>query len=115
MSQPAQPTVASESAPESATESATMQKTARETPEGTSNRRLSHAGEGRLLGNLLVFIPLFVIFMACIYVLGFSDGRTAWPFGLSLVLAFLAFFIPQGILGRSDSGPESAAPRRTAK
>ncbi len=79
-------------------------------PEG---RQPAHAGVGHLRENILVFVIMFVMFLVGMYAISFSDGNNVWPFAVCIVLAFLAFFIPQGILGRSDTGADLAAGNRT--
>jgi hypothetical protein len=70
--------------------------------------RLSHAGEGRLVPNLVAFTIMLVLFVAAVYALSFFERTNVLPFGISLALAFLAFWIPQTIMGRSDTGGELA-------
>lgn len=63
-----------------------------------------HAGEGRLAGNLITFILVMVLFFAAIVCFGLEPEIGPIPaFALGLILFGLAFFIPQQILGRSDS------------
>ncbi|MBG6184644.1 putative membrane protein [Arthrobacter sp. CAN_A214] len=80
-----------------------------------NNQSPTDAGRGHLLSNILVFSLLFGMFLLGMYVLTWSDGTNVWPFGVCLVLAFLAFFIPQGILGRADTGYDLAEGNRTDK
>lgn len=68
----------------------------------TQQRR--HAGEGRGAENAITFIIIFAMFLTAIWVLSFADFTVIWPFAVCLGLAFLAFWIPQTILGRSDTG-----------
>lgn len=63
----------------------------------------SHSGEGFLVGNLLVFIVMFAMFLGSVYSLSFMTLTNVWPCALSLLLFAGAFWIPQTILGRSDS------------
>ncbi|MEE2521669.1 hypothetical protein V1639_01715 [Pseudarthrobacter sp. J75] len=62
--------------------------------------------ENRLVPTVVSFVIMMVLFLASIYVLGFLTLDTIWPMGASLVLVFLAFWIPQTIMGRSDSAGE---------
>ncbi|WP_028281480.1 hypothetical protein [Arthrobacter sp. H5] len=64
----------------------------------------THSGEGRLLENLVVFTIMMVLFLCSIGVLAFGTLTTVWPWAVCLVLFFLAYWIPQTILGRSDTG-----------
>jgi hypothetical protein len=63
-----------------------------------------HAGEGRLAGNVITFIIVMAIFLAAIVTFSL-EPQIGWvpAFALGLILFGLAFFIPQQILGRSDS------------
>lgn len=63
----------------------------------------THSGEGFLVGNLLVFIVMLALFLGSIYSLTFMTLTNVWPCALSLVLFTLAFWVPQTILGRSDT------------
>ena len=76
------------------------------------DRQPSHAGEGRLVENIVVFAIMFVLFAAALWVITFFDQTNVWPFAVCLILAFVAFFVPQGILGRSDTGSDLAAGNR---
>jgi hypothetical protein len=82
-----------------------------------SGKQPAHAGVGHLGENILVFAIMFAMFLVGLWAISFSDGDNVWPFAVCIVLAFLAFFIPQGILGRSDTGADLAAGnrRRTKK
>ncbi|MCG2620500.1 hypothetical protein LVY72_01080 [Arthrobacter sp. I2-34] len=63
-----------------------------------------HAGEGRLAGNVIAFIIVMVLLLASFVAFAMSPEIGYVPaFTLGLVLFALAFFIPQQILGRSDS------------
>jgi hypothetical protein len=76
----------------------------------TSGRRSSagsppeHAGKGHLVENIIVFAVIFGAFVAGMYMLNWFSRDNMWPMLGMVVIAFLAFYIPQGILGRSDSG-----------
>ncbi|GAA1345265.1 hypothetical protein [Arthrobacter roseus] len=63
----------------------------------------THSGEGFLVGNLLVFILMFALFLGSLWALSFGTLTNVWPWALALVLFGLAFWIPQTILGRSDT------------
>lgn len=77
------------------------------------NQAPADAGRGHLVSNILVFSLMFSMFLLGMYVLTWSDGTNVWPFGVCIGLAFLAFFIPQGILGRADTGSNLAEGHRT--
>jgi hypothetical protein len=78
-----------------------------------AGRQPAHAGVGHLGENILVFVIMFAMFLIGLYAISFFDGTNVWPFAVCIVLAFLAFFIPQGILGRSDTGADLAAGRKS--
>ncbi|NKX53353.1 DUF2207 domain-containing protein [Arthrobacter mobilis] len=64
----------------------------------------THAGEGRVAGNVIVFAIVMVLFLGSILSFGLEPQIGAIPaFALGLILFALAFFIPKQILGRSDS------------
>jgi hypothetical protein len=67
-----------------------------------------HSGDGRLGTNLVAYSIMLLLFLGSVYSLSFFERTNVLPFGISLVLAFLAFWIPQTILGRSDTGPQLA-------
>lgn len=63
----------------------------------------THSGQGFLVGNLLVFIIMMALFLGSVYALSFWSLTNVWPGALALVMFGLAFWIPQTIIGRSDS------------
>ncbi|KNC18749.1 hypothetical protein AC792_10290 [Arthrobacter sp. RIT-PI-e] len=81
--------------------------------EQPQERQPSHAGEGHLVSNLLWFVLIFGMFLLGIYLLTFLSLETIWPMGAVVVLSFLAFFIPQGIMGRADTGYNLARGKQT--
>ena len=53
-------------------------------------------------------LPLMmVLFLGAIYSLSFLTLDNPWPMAVCLVLFALAFWIPQTLLGRSDSAGEN--------
>lgn len=96
--------------------SSTAQPTSRSSSHSGSRRPAhpTHAGEGYLVNNLITFAVIMLMFLGAIFSLSFFDQTNVWPFGVCLLLAFLAFWIPQGLLGRSDSGPQLAEGERKA-
>ncbi|GAB3538262.1 hypothetical protein GCM10027403_24230 [Arthrobacter tecti] len=76
--------------------------------------RPTHSGQGHLIGNILAFVVMLVLFTAAIFSLTFFEKTNVWPFAVCLVLFFLAFWIPQTILGRSDTGGQIAKGERKA-
>ena len=75
----------------------------------------AHAGKGHLVGNILVFVIMFGMFLLGLYLVSWLSLDNVWPMAALVVLAFLAFFIPQGILGRADTGHNLAEGNRTAQ
>ena len=87
-------------------------------PVGTTrdkdNKRPEHSGEGHGLSTILAFVVMFILFAGSIYSLSFFERTNVWPFAVCLTLFFLAFWIPQTIMGRSDSGYRMAKGDRKA-
>ena len=75
----------------------------------------AHAGKGHLVGNILVFVLMFGMLLLGMYLLTWLTLDTVWPMTAIIVLSFLAFFIPQGIIGRADTGHDLAEGNRTAE
>ncbi|WRH26400.1 hypothetical protein GC088_04930 [Arthrobacter sp. JZ12] len=67
-----------------------------------------------MLGSILAFAVMLVLFAGAIYSLTFFERTNVWPFAVCLTLFFLAFWIPQTILGRSDTGYRMAKGERKA-
>ncbi|WP_026553025.1 hypothetical protein [Arthrobacter sp. H20] len=78
------------------------------------SKQPTHSGEGHLASNLITFIIMMALFLGSIFSLTFFVQGNVWAFAVCLVLFFLAYWIPQGILGRSDTGPTLAAGDRKA-
>jgi hypothetical membrane protein len=83
-------------------------------PRESNKKRPEHSGEGHGLSSAIAFIVMFIFFAAAIYSLTFFERTNVWPFAVCLTLFFLAFWIPQTILGRSDTGPRMAKGDRKA-
>ncbi|OFI38941.1 hypothetical protein BIU82_16690 [Arthrobacter sp. SW1] len=72
-----------------------------------------HAGnkpivkENNLGVSLAIFLVIIVMFLGAIYSLSFLTLDNPWPMAVCLGLFALAFWIPQTILGRSDSAGEN--------
>jgi hypothetical protein len=72
-----------------------------------------HAGskpiekENNLAASLAVFVVMMVLFLGAIYSLSFLTLDNPWPMAVCLGLFALAFWIPQTIMGRSDSAGEN--------
>ncbi|MDT0169994.1 hypothetical protein [Pseudarthrobacter sp. BRE9] len=62
--------------------------------------------ENNLATSAILFVVCFALFLGAIYSLSFLSLGNPWPMAVCLVLFALAFWIPQTILGRSDSAGE---------
>jgi hypothetical protein len=49
---------------------------------------------------------MIILFLGAVYSLSFLTLDNPWPMAVCLGLFFLAYWIPQTILGRSDSAGE---------
>ncbi|MCT9868920.1 hypothetical protein SAMN04487917_102152 [Arthrobacter sp. yr096] len=63
--------------------------------------------ENNLGTSIVLFVVMIVLFLGAIYSLSFLSLENPWPMAVCLGLFALAFWIPQTILGRSDSAGES--------
>ena len=63
--------------------------------------------ENNLGVSIILFLIMIVLFLGAIYSLSFLTLDNPWPMAVCLGLFALAFWIPQTILGRSDSAGES--------
>ncbi|MFE4198249.1 hypothetical protein ACFRJ9_20570 [Paenarthrobacter sp. NPDC056912] len=63
--------------------------------------------ENNLGTSIALFVVMIVLFLGAIYSLSFLSLENPWPMAVCLGLFALAFWIPQTILGRSDSAGES--------
>ncbi|MCF3139303.1 MULTISPECIES: hypothetical protein [Micrococcaceae] len=63
--------------------------------------------ENNLGQSIVLFLVMIVLFLGAIYSLSFLSLENPWPMAVCLGLFALAFWIPQTILGRSDSAGES--------
>ena len=63
--------------------------------------------ENSLASSLAIFAIMIALFFGAIYSLSFLSLENPWPMAVCLGLFGLAFWIPQTILGRSDSAGES--------
>ncbi|MDQ0869948.1 hypothetical protein QFZ70_002421 [Arthrobacter sp. V1I9] len=62
--------------------------------------------ENKLGTSILLFVVCMALFLGAIYSLSFLTLGNPWPMAACLVLFALAYWIPQTILGRSDSAGE---------
>ncbi|MFF2844545.1 hypothetical protein [Paenarthrobacter sp. NPDC057981] len=63
--------------------------------------------ENSLGTSIVLFLIMIVLFLGAIYSLSFLSLDNPWPMAVCLGLFALAFWIPQTILGRSDSAGEN--------
>ena len=73
----------------------------------SSNNTQSRQVENSLGSSIALFVPMMVLFLGAIYSLSFLTLENPWPMAVCLVLFALAFWIPQTLLGRSDSAGEN--------
>jgi hypothetical protein len=62
--------------------------------------------ENNLVVSIILFAVMLALFLGAIYSLSFLTLDNPWPMAVCLVLFALAFWIPQTILGWSDSHRE---------
>jgi len=63
--------------------------------------------ENSLVTSIALFAVMMALFLGSIYSLSFLTLDNPWPMAVCLGLFALAFWIPQTILGRSDSAGEN--------
>lgn len=63
--------------------------------------------ENSLVGTIAVFVVMMALFLGSIYSLSFLTLGNPWPMAVCLILFAGAFWIPQTLLGRSDSAGEN--------
>ncbi|MBV1779226.1 hypothetical protein KRR55_08885 [Paeniglutamicibacter sp. ABSL32-1] len=79
----------------------------------SNGKNVAHSGQGRLAGNVIALVVFFVMFAGAIFALSYWSLDNAWIPGIAcLVLAMLAFAIPQHILGMSDRDPAKTASKQ---
>ncbi|MDP9998060.1 MULTISPECIES: hypothetical protein [Pseudarthrobacter] len=62
--------------------------------------------ENSLVTSIGLFVVMIALFLGSVYSLSFLTLDNPWPMAVCLGLFFLAYWIPQTILGRSDSAGE---------
>lgn len=62
--------------------------------------------ENSLVSSIILFVVMMTLFLGCIYSLSFLTLGNPWPMAVCLALFTLAYWIPQTVLGRSDSAGE---------
>jgi hypothetical protein len=73
----------------------------------SSNNTQTRRVENSLGSSIALFVPMVVLFLGAIYSLSFLTLDNVWPMAVCLVLFALSFWIPQTLLGRSDSAGEN--------
>ncbi|MCU1522005.1 MAG: hypothetical protein JWM01_1876 [Arthrobacter sp.] len=63
--------------------------------------------ENSLGSTIVIFAVMLGLFLASVYSLSFLTLGNPWPMAVCLALFAASFWIPQSILGRSDSAGES--------
>ncbi|MET4094468.1 hypothetical protein [Arthrobacter sp. UYCu712] len=62
--------------------------------------------ENNLGSTIVIFSVMMVLFLASLYSLSFLTLGNPWPMAACLALFAASFWIPQTIMGRSDSAGE---------
>ncbi len=73
----------------------------------SKNTSKAPRGENSLTSSIVIFAVMMVLFFASLYSLSFLTLGNPWPMAVCLGLFALAFWIPQTVLGRSDSAGEN--------
>lgn len=82
-------------------------KTAASSKNATSENTVqTPQNENSLVTSIVLFVVMMALFLGSIYSLAFLTLDNPWPMAVCLVLFGLAFWIPQTVLGRSDSAGE---------
>ncbi|WP_458779133.1 hypothetical protein [Arthrobacter sp. D3-16] len=62
--------------------------------------------ENKLATSIILFVVCMALFLGAIYSLSFLTLGNPWPMAVCIGLFGLTYWIPQTILGRSDSAGE---------
>jgi hypothetical protein len=73
------------------------------TPQGTLQ---TPQNENKLGTSILLFVICIALFLGAVYSLSFLTLDNPWPMAVCIILFGLTYWIPQTILGRSDSAGE---------
>ncbi|MET3921249.1 hypothetical protein [Arthrobacter sp. UYEF20] len=73
----------------------------------SSNTAKTPQAENSLGSTIVIFVLMMALFLGCLYSLNFLTLGNPWPMAACLALFAGSFWIPQTILGRSDSAGES--------
>jgi hypothetical protein len=63
--------------------------------------------ENSLVSSIAIFVLMMALFIGSLYSLSFLSLGNPWPMAACLALFAASFWIPQTILGRSDSAGEN--------
>lgn len=72
-------------------------------PQGTLQ---TPQNENKLGTSVFLFVVMIALFFGAVYSLSFLTLDNPWPMAVCIALFALAFWIPQTVLGRSDSAGE---------
>ena len=79
----------------------------------SNGKNRAYSGQGNFVGNFVAFLVMFALLVGAFFVLSWWTFENAWiPGLLCLLLAGLAFAIPQHILGRSRTSDELSEERK---
>jgi hypothetical protein len=81
-------------------------KTAASSNATSGNTVQTPQNENSVVTSIALFAVMMALFLGSIYSLSFLTLGNPWPMAVCLVLFGLAFWIPQTVLGRSDSAGE---------
>ena len=73
----------------------------------SSNTTHTPQNENSLGSSIILFVLMMVLFGGSLYSLSFLTLGNPWPMAVCLLLFAGAFWIPQTLLGRSDSAGEN--------
>jgi hypothetical protein len=73
----------------------------------SSNTTKTPRNENSLVSSIAIFVVMMALFLGSVYSLNFLTLGNPWPMAVCLGLFALSFWIPQTILGRSDSAGEN--------
>ncbi|MHA7223730.1 hypothetical protein ACX80S_15650 [Arthrobacter sp. RHLT1-20] len=73
----------------------------------SSNTVKTPQTENSLASSIAIFVLMMVLFLGSLYSLSFLTLGNPWPMIACLALFAAAFWVPQTLLGRSDSAGEN--------
>ncbi|MEC5190397.1 MULTISPECIES: hypothetical protein [unclassified Arthrobacter] len=72
----------------------------------TAQTEQTPQNENSLGSSIILFVLMMVLFGGALYSLSFLTLDNPWPMAVCLALFAAAFWVPQTLLGRSDSAGE---------